>query len=349
MNKCYRDAFLLSVSLATLAHADQVVLKNGDTITGSIIKKDGAKLTLKSEFLGEVSMPWSAVRTIQSDESLTVVLPGGETVAGKIATSGENLQVAASGGAKSAPLASVQALRNPAEQHSWERLQHPGLRELWTGSFDLGLALARGNARTDTFTTAFNATRITRKDKITTTFNQIYGSARVNGITSTNASALRGGWSYNRDITPRFFVATLNDYEHDRFQNLDLRFVAGGGFGVNAVKRERTSLSVTGGGDYERENFSNNLRRNSGEAYFGDDFLYKLSGSSSITQSFRLFPNVTNTGQYRVNFDLGAVTAIKKWLGWHVTASDRFLSNPVFGRQRNDLLISTGFRLSFAK
>jgi hypothetical protein len=36
-------------------------------------------------------------------------------------------------------------------------------------------------------------------------------------------------------------------------------------------------------------------------------------------------------------------------LGLHVTASDRFLSNPVQGRQRNDLLISTGFRLTFAK
>jgi hypothetical protein len=40
--------------------ADQVVLTNGDTITGSIIKKDGDKLTLKSEFLGEVAMPWSS-------------------------------------------------------------------------------------------------------------------------------------------------------------------------------------------------------------------------------------------------------------------------------------------------
>jgi hypothetical protein len=62
-----------------------------------------------------------------------------------------------------------------------------------------------------------------------------------------------------------------------------------------------------------------------------------------------MFPNLTDTGEYRVNFDLGAVTTIKKWLGWQVTASDRFLSNPLFGRQRNDLLLSTGLRLSFAR
>ena len=62
-----------------------------------------------------------------------------------------------------------------------------------------------------------------------------------------------------------------------------------------------------------------------------------------------MFPNLTYTGEYRMNFDLSGVTVIKRWLGWHVTASDRYLSNPVFGRQRNDLILSTGFRLSFAK
>ena len=349
MIKIYRDLFILSLSLTSLANADQVILKNGDTLTGSIVKKDGARLTLKSVVLGEVGMPWSAVQSIRSDTGLTVVLPGGESVVGAISTSGANLQVAAAGGAKTAPLASVQSLRNAAEQRSWERLQHPGLGELWSGFFDFGLALARGNARTGTFTTAFNATRVTPKDKITTTFNQIYGSAQVNGLTSTIASAIRGGWSYNRDVTPRFFVSTLNEYEHDRFQNLDLRFVAGGGFGVNAIKTEKANLSVTGGGDYNRENFTDKLSRNSGELNIGDDFLYKFSSVTSITQAFRFFPNLTNTGEYRTNFDLGAVTALKKWLGWHVTASDRFLSNPVFGRQRNDLLISTGFRLTFAK
>ena len=59
-----------------------------------------------------------------------------------------------------------------------------------------------------------------------------------------------------------------------------------------------------------------------------------------------MFSNLSRTGDYRVNFDLNSVTSLRKWLGWQVTASDRFLSNPVFGRQRNDLLLSTGFRLT---
>lgn len=341
--------YLPFLAFAMTLSADQVVLKNGDTITGSIVKKDGAKLTIKSEFLGEVTMPWDAVKALKSDENLTVVLPGGESVLGKVNTSGDKLEVVTSSATKSAPIAEVGAVRNPAEQHSWERLQHPGFLDLWTGFFDMGFALARGNARTSTLTNTFNATRITRKDKITVTFNQIFADARLNNVSSTIANAVRFGWSYNRDLTPRFFVSTLNDYEHDRFQNLDLRFVAGGGFGVNAIKTDKAGLSFIGGGDYEHEKFTTNLSRNSGEANIGNDFLYKFSSATSVTQSSRFFPNLTNTGEYRLNFDLGGVTVLKKWLSWHVTASDRFLSNPVFGRQRNDLLLSTGFRLSFAK
>lgn len=334
---------------ASALFADQVVLKNGDTITGSIVKKDGGKLTIKTEFLGEVTMPWGAVRSVRSDEPLTVEFPDKQRVVGRLATQGDTLQVQTDGETRTALLGEVGAVRNPAEQRAWERLQDPGILELWAGYFDVGLALARGNARTDTWTMNFNANRVTPHDKLTVNFNQIYGTARIENVTAPIARAVRGGWSYNRDVTPRFFVATFNQYEHDRFQELDLRFVAGAGFGVNAVKNPRATLSFTGAANYSRENFMEGIHRNSAEGNFGNDFSYKLTSGTSLTQSFRMMPNLTNEGEYRVNFDLGAVTALKKWLGWQVSASNRYLSNPVLGRQRNDLLISTGLRVSFAK
>ena len=53
-----------------------------------------------------------------------------------------------------------------------------------------------------------------------------------------------------------------------------------------------------------------------------------------LVQSFRMFNNLTNTGQYRVNFDIGATTQLTKWLNWNVSLSDRYLSNPVAGRRK---------------
>ena len=335
-------SFVLCASAALFA--DQVVLKNGDTLTGSVIQKDGAKLTLKSELLGEVSIPWSAVRSLKSDQELVVVLPSGESVKGKISTNGDNLEVAA----KSAPLAGISAIRDEAEQTKWEKLEHPGLFELWAGNFDFGLALARGNARTETLTNNFTAARATKHDKISLHFNQMYATALVDGVSSSTANAVRGGWAYNRDLNPRVFLTTLNEYEHDRFQSLDLRAVFGGGAGWNAVKTKKTTLSFQAGGDYERENFTI-LTRNSAEVNFGDDLLWKASAVTSITQAFRMYPNLSDTGQYRMNFDITGVTAIKKWLGWHLTFSDRFVSDPLPGRLRNDVMLSTGLRVSFAR
>ena len=339
---------ILMFSFPALA-ADQVVLTNGDTITGTIVKKDGDKLTIKSEFLGEVTMPWKAVKSLRSDTALNVVLPSGETVKGSVATSGDQLQVAAPGAPKTAPLATVTAVRNDAEQHQYERLQHPGLLDLWAGYFDIGFALATGNSRSQLLSTAFNAARVTRTDKLSAYFNQVNTKSRVNNVTSTTASALRGGWKYNRTLAGRLFATGFNDYEHDRFQNLDLRFVAGGGLGMNLIKTESTQLDVDAGINYQRENFMDGTTRNSLEANFGDNLAYKMSKAVSLTQSARFFANLTNTGEYRMNFDFGTNTVLKSWLGWHVTASDRFISNPLPGRQRNDLLLSTGLRLSFAR
>jgi putative salt-induced outer membrane protein YdiY len=347
-NRCIRSLIpFLLLSFPALA-ADQVVLTNGDTITGAIVKKDGDKLTIKSQFMGEVTMPWSAVKSIHSDADLSVVLPSGETVKGKLSTAGDHLQVAAGPETKTAPLATVSAVRDSDEQHTFDRLLHPGILELWYGNFDLGLALASGNARSDSLTTAFTGGRRTRQGVITVYFNQIHSTARVNDLTSTIASAVRGGWKYDHNISSSIFLTGFNDYEHDRFQNLNLRFVGGGGAGVKLVKSENLHLDVDLGADYQRENFMNAQTRNSAEANFGDNLLYKLLKGTSVTQSMRVFTNLTDTGAYRMNFDLGTTTALKKWLGWHITASDRFLSNPVVGHQRNDLLLSTGFRLTFA-
>ena len=212
------------------------------------------------------------------------------------------------------------------------------------GNYNLGLALARGNARTANLTNSFTASRITRKDKIAVTFSELYATALLNGVNSATASQLHGGWAYNRDFSSKFFVATTNQYDHDRFQDLDLRMVFGGGAGWNAFKTDKLNFSLQGGGDYEREAFSNAFSRNSGEANVQDSLLYKLTSGTSITQSFQFFPNLSYTGQYRFNFNLSAVTAVKKWLGWQVSFNDQFLSNPILGRLRNDMFLSTGFQ-----
>ena len=61
------------------------------------------------------------------------------------------------------------------------------------------------------------------------------------------------------------------------------------------------------------------------------------------------FPNLTNGGEYRVNFDITLVTDISRRIGWQITLSDRYLSNPPPGFEKNDLLLTTGLKIKLGE
>lgn len=334
---------------SSAAWADQVVMKNGDRVTGSIIKQDGKSITIKADNFGLVTAPWDQVASIQSAKPVHIVLKDGKTLQGTLATANGKVEVTAPGAKVEVTPGEVTAIRNDGEQKAYERLLKPGMLQLWSGGGSLGWAGTNGNAKALTVTGSSNAARVTNTDKISVDFNLIKASALVSGKSAETAQAVRGGIGYDRNVGPRLFVNTFNDYEYDRFQNLDLRLVIGGGFGIRAVKGERGSLGLVGGADYNHSSFSTPLTTSSAEAYWGDNYNLKLPGAGSLIQSFRMFNNLSNTGAYRVNFDVGLSTKLKKSLTWNLALSDRYLSNPAPGRKTNDWLYTTGLGLTFGK
>jgi putative salt-induced outer membrane protein YdiY len=347
---CLRFIICL-MALVSNSWADQVNLSNGDRVTGKLVKKDGDNLTVKTDLMGEVTIPWKSVASVSSQESVTVVLKTGQSLVGPVSVDAkeEKVEVATATSRESAHLSDLVAIRNEETQKQYERMEKPGLLDLWASSIDLGMSGAKGNARTKTFSIAVRASRETRTDKTAAYFQQIYSSALVDGVSAATAEAIRGGWSYNRNVKPRLLWNLFNDYEYDRFQDLDLRVVLGSGLGYAMIKQERKRLDLLGGAAYNHEEFSTPLIRNSAEAYWGDDFTYKPTRIAELQQRLRVFHNLSDPGSYRINFDMSVVMNLNSWLAWHLTLSDRFLSEPVAGRQRNDVLYTTGLRLHFAR
>lgn len=346
--------YLLFACSSIHVWADQVALKNGDRVSGTVVKKDEKTLTIKSDVFGLITMPWDQVESLRTDTPVNVVLSDGQAVQGTLAPRDKGVEITTGERRREVTYDEISVLRDAAEQRAYERLLAPGWGQLWAGTASLGFAGTQGNARTRTFTTAFNAARVTNSDKATVYFSAIRASAVIDQIAASTAQAVRGGVGYSRNLTPRLFLNGFNDYEYDRFQNLDLRFVLGGGLGIVAWKGENGQLELLGGLAYNRESFAPPapaaaFTRNSAEAYFGDNFTWKLSSVSSLYQSLRVFPNLSNTGEYRLNFDIGANTQLTRWLIWNVAISDRLLSNPVPGRQKNDLLYTTGVGITFAR
>lgn len=334
--------------------ADQITMKDGDRITGAIVKKDGDSITVKSKNFGTVTLKWADVATVKSDQPLTVTLAGGKSVKANIETQGDRIQVAAPGAPQAVDPKDVITLRDDAEEKTYQKFLHPRLLDLWTITGSLNLAGTTGNSETSTLTTPINFVRASNTTRTTAYFNSISSSAKINGVNSSTAKAVRGGWAYDRNLAKKIFANAFNDYEYDKFQALDLRMVIGGGVGYHVWSHDASHLNVVGGGDWNRAAFgatgsSVAFTRNSAEAFWGDDFNYKLSARTSFVETFRMFDNLSDTGQYRMNADVSATTQLTKWLTWNVSLSDRYLSDPVPGFKKNDFLYSTGLGFSWAR
>jgi len=375
----------LLLLLAIPAVADQIVLKNGDRLTGSIAKSDGKSLVIKTDYAGEVTVKFDAIQSLTSTGDLNVTV-GGKTAVGPVTTTGADVVVATkTAGPVEAPISSVTLLRSPAEQAAYEKSLHPGLLEGWAGGANLGFALTAGNSETKNLNIGFNGTRTGFHDKLTLYETSIYattGKLALQPIPSqTTANANSGGIRYDHDFAPRVFAFVNGDFFNNALQNLDLRYILGGGIGFHAIKTPNTTLDLLAGINYTHESFSDlaetvtnpapppptitvlyNHSDSSAALTVGDYFSHKLGKNSVFTQSFLLYPSFSQTNIafpgappddvriLRGAFNLGLVTKLHKWLGWQVTLADVFDNHPLASNppiERNDITLSTGLNFSF--
>jgi len=362
--------FLLIVGSCVDLFADQIVLKNGDRLSGAVVRSDAKTLLIKTEFEGDVTVQWAAIDTIASTQPLHVGLKGGQMIVGPVTTSDGAIHIASQpAGVVTAPKDSVELLRSDAEQAAYDaeidRLRHPHLLDFWAGFFDTGLSLTRGNSATLNYTLSAKAVRTTDRDKFTVYTTEIYGKNDNTSPGQTIANEIRGGVRGDVNFTPRFFGFGFTDFDSNALQHLDLQNVLGGGVGFHAVKTMNATFDLSGGGSYNQEFFSayslpnptppppSNLfaavtLRNA-EIVAGEELDAKISGRTTFSENFTVYPGITGPRGYRFTFNSTASTKLNNWLGWQGTFSDNFLSKPPFGIKGNDLLLSTGLRLTFGK
>lgn len=330
-------------------------MQNGDRLTGTVVRMEKSTLELRSDYAGEVKIQWPAVARVVASARLHVTTNAGQVFAGAVMVGTDRIEVSAPGAqAVSVARAEVAAIRNAEAQADFERAQQPipspGIFDNWFGAADLGFAAARGNADTSNLSANLNASRTSERDRASFYYTQLLGRESTTGVTTTIANTIRGGLRYDRLLTAkRLFTFGFADFEFDELQQLDLRSVYGGGLGLALKRTPRTQFDLFGGGSFNQEDFAIDPRRRSGEVLAGEEFSHKLNGRLTFTERLVFYPNLSETGEYRVTFDSSLGGQLNSWLGWHLTLSDRYLSNPATGAQRNDLLLTTGLRFTFGK
>jgi putative salt-induced outer membrane protein YdiY len=336
--------------LPTRARADQVSLKNGDRLSGTVVKSDGKTLVLHTDYAGDLNVKWDAVATIQTSQELHVQLPDGKTATGPVSTSDGKLEVGTkSGGAVEASVSDVKGLRNDAEETAYEKTLHPGLLQDWKTALNVGFALTGGNSQTETLSTGFNGVRQTTTDKLGLYANTVYAKNNASGATpSTTADTATGGARYDHNLNQRIFGFGAADFFADALQDLNLRSVFGGGVGYHAIKSDATTLDFLGGLNYTHESYST-FSRNFAALTLGEELMHKLGKATLINQALTFFPDLNSPGDYRGTFSLTTVTKLNNHLGWQNSFNDVYVTNPPLGKKQNDVILTTGLNVSFGR
>ncbi len=354
--------FMLAILVpCTALFADQVTLKNGDRLTGTVVKSDGKTLVLHTDAADDITLKMDAIQDIKTDAKLHVTLKDGKSAVGPVTTSGGKLEIATkTGGTVEAAREDVTLIRNDAEQAAYDKSLHPGLLHGWTGGANAGFSVARGNSQTENLALAFNGVHASLNDKITLYESSIYTR---NDLASPSivANLTTAGFRYDRNLMSKLFVFGAADYMSNALQFLDLRQVYTGGFGYHAIKTDKTILDFLGGLNYTHETYSNGTPIPGTGAFvsygltnrliamtLGEELNQKLGKSTVLTQSVDFYPDLQKyRGEYRFNFLLGTVTKINKWFGWQNQFGDIYVSNPPIGAKKNDVLLTTGLNISF--
>lgn len=225
--------------------ADEIVLKNGSRILGTVTGVRDGVVTVDTEFAGTLKVQQDQVESLSSSEPIVLKLADGTVVEESSLRVEEETLLLASDNAPDAtyPLTDL-AISNP---QPWELGQ--GYR--WKGQISLALEMQRGNTDTDELDYGIESIWRSLEDRYTLRFDGEEDEA--NGI--KNAENWTALGKYDRFLEGPLYWGVNASAEHDKFSDLDLRYYVGPYIGRQFHERPLLTLSAEVGGVYVDEDF----------------------------------------------------------------------------------------------
>lgn len=310
--------------------ANEVVLKNGDRLSGKIVEETAETVVIETEYAGKV--------TIDREHIVKIADPTA-AVAEKPAEA-EPEAVAEKAPVKGPPAAAIKA------QPRVFGGRFMGLVDGWEGNANIGFSITSGNSNNATLTTGLRAVKNGGPDKLTVYARSVWNSDRGKGRLVTTQNAFWGGARYDRNLGGSQFGFVSYDFERDRPRGLNLRSVAGAGIGRHVVKNEVTEIDALLGGAWNRTWQTGN-NTDTPEGIAGFNVKHRFHEKFRYQNSITLFQNVTDAKEFRVIMDATFSVDVTKRVGVFMTFGDRFNNDPLGNAKRNDFLFTTGMKWNF--
>ena len=237
-------AVFVLLSGAGNAMADELWLKNGDHITGKVVRMENKTLIFETSYAGAVSIKWEEIANIRTDEPVQMILSNEVSTRGMAAPAEDGkvkIKVKEIEEPVTFDLAQVETI-NP---------KPPGPAVEIKARANLGLSGERGNTDTDNLYVDGEFVARTEKNRYTV-------GAELKKETSegerTSNSAL-GYLKYDHFLSEKWYLYTNALFVTDEFQDLNLRSTLGAGVGHQFFETPLTNLSLEIGLSYINEDY----------------------------------------------------------------------------------------------
>ena len=313
--------------------ASEVMLKNGDRLSGKIVEETAETVVIETEYAGKVTIDREHIVKI-ADPTAAVVAVEEKPAEPKPEPVVEKASVQEPAAAAIKPVPRVFGGR------------FLGLAEGWEGNANIGFSITSGNSNNSTLTTGLRAVKNGGPDKLTVYARSVWNSDRGKGRMVTTQNAFWGGARYDRNLDGRHFGFLSYDFERDRPRGLNLRSVAGAGVGRHVVRNEFTEMDVLLGGAWNRT-WQTGDNTDTPEGLVGINVKHRFHEKLRYQNSITLFQNVTDAREFRVIMDATFSVDVTKRVGVFMTFGDRFNNDPLGKAKRNDFLFTTGMKWNF--
>lgn len=229
--------------LAQAGWADELILDNGDKITGTLVGLEGGTLVFATDYAGEITVPSAQVRRLTTDAPMVVIMQDG--------TSQKETVFFRSAAAESPSSAGDQPSAGIAFADVQRISPTPVPPIKYTGRANVGITNERGNSDTDQY--RIDAEFIARAEKQRFTLGGELNREEANNVDTVKNWKAYGLYDYF--LSEKWFLNANALLENDEFADLDLRTTLGVGAGHQFFESETLNLSMTAGVAYIDEDY----------------------------------------------------------------------------------------------
>ena len=335
---CLMLAFSAFSSCAIAAPKTDIIhMKNGDRVTGEIKRLLRGKLELKTDHMGTILIEWSDIQEVVSTTSQAVELANGTRFFGPLEKpkNEDMVRIETDEGAVGVNSLDIIAMY-PVEAGFWDRLDISAkLGFSWdksskVGKINLGLEAILRDPRF--------ISRATFDTEITTQENE----------DTTKRAVLTG--NHMRFLPDKRFRSFFGSAEQNDELGLDLRVLAGAGYGWIPVRSQRTLLSMLLGLDVNYEIPTTGDGETNVElvgTLMYDYFLY-AHPERHFRVDFSIYPSITQSGRYRMSLNTTFKVELFRDLYWDLSAYFSYDNKPLaVNAATSDYGVTTSFGYKF--